>query len=50
MTGLVREFLEFFDLDFSIAVFDPESSFVSIVYKNKLLDMPCIYIYINTNI
>ncbi|KAK3741809.1 hypothetical protein QZH41_010441 [Actinostola sp. cb2023] len=27
VTGLVREFLEFFDLDFTIAVFDPESSF-----------------------
>lgn len=29
MTGLVREFLEYFDLDFTIAVFDPESNFVS---------------------
>lgn len=29
MTGLVREFLEYFDLDFSIAVFDPETNFVS---------------------
>ena len=30
MTGLVREFLEFFGLEYSLAVFDPESSFVSI--------------------
>jgi hypothetical protein len=30
VTGLVREFLEFYDLDFTIAVFDPESSFVSL--------------------
>ena len=29
MTGLVREFLEYFDLDFTIAVFDPETNFVS---------------------
>ena len=29
VTGLVREFLEYFDLDFSIAVFDPETNFVS---------------------
>ena len=29
VTGLVREFLEYFDLDFTIAVFDPESNFVS---------------------
>ena len=29
VTGLVREFLEYFDLDFSIAVFDPETDFVS---------------------
>ena len=29
ITGLVREFLEYFDLDFSIAVFDPETNFVS---------------------
>ncbi|XP_058967129.2 centrosomal protein 43 isoform X2 [Pocillopora verrucosa] len=27
VTGLVREFLEYFDLDFSIAVFDPETDF-----------------------
>ncbi|XP_067051695.1 centrosomal protein 43-like isoform X1 [Acropora muricata] len=27
VTGLVREFLEYFDLDFTIAVFDPESNF-----------------------
>ncbi|PFX16820.1 FGFR1 oncogene partner-like isoform X2 [Stylophora pistillata] len=27
VTGLVREFLEYFDLDFSIAVFDPETNF-----------------------
>ncbi|XP_031558085.1 FGFR1 oncogene partner-like isoform X1 [Actinia tenebrosa] len=27
VAGLVKEFLEFFDLDFTIAVFDPESSF-----------------------
>ena len=30
VTGLVREFLEFFDLEYSLAVFDPESNFVSI--------------------
>ena len=29
MTGLVREFLEFFSLEYSLAVFDPESNFVS---------------------
>jgi hypothetical protein len=29
VTGLVREFLEFFDLEYSLAVFDPESDFVS---------------------
>lgn len=27
VTGLVREFLEYFDLDFTIAVFDPETNF-----------------------
>ncbi|EDO38339.1 predicted protein [Nematostella vectensis] len=27
VAGLVREFLEFFELDFTIAVFDPESNF-----------------------
>ena len=31
VTGLVREFLEFFDLEYSLAVFDPESNFVSAV-------------------
>ena len=30
VAGLVREFLEYFDLDFSIAVFDPETNFVSL--------------------
>ena len=29
VTGLVREFLEYFELDFTIAVFDPETNFVS---------------------
>ena len=29
VTGLVREFLEFFSLEYSLAVFDPESNFVS---------------------
>ena len=29
VTGLVREFMEFFELDFSLAVFDPETGFVS---------------------
>ena len=29
VTGLVREFMEFFDLDFSCAVFDPETNVVS---------------------
>ena len=28
--GLVREFLEFFELDFTCSVFDPESSAVSV--------------------
>jgi hypothetical protein len=32
VTGLVREFLEFFDLEYSLAVFDPESDFVCTVY------------------
>lgn len=27
VTGLVREFMEFFELDFSLAVFDPETGF-----------------------
>ena len=34
MTGLVREFLEFFGLEYSLAVFDPESSFVSIYIED----------------
>lgn len=37
VTGLVREFLEYFDLDFSIAVFDPETNFVSISLLNKMM-------------
>lgn len=36
VTGLVREFLEYFDLDFSIAVFDPETNFVSDSLLNKM--------------
>ena len=28
--GLVREFLEFFELDFTCSVFDPESNVVSV--------------------
>ena len=31
VTGLVKEFLEFFGLEYSLAVFDPESNFVSIL-------------------
>ena len=30
ITGLVREFLEFFNLEFTLAVFDPETGFVSV--------------------
>ena len=37
VTGLVREFLEYFDLDFSIAVFDPETNFVSDSLLNKTM-------------
>lgn len=37
VTGLVREFLEYFDLDFSIAVFDPETNFVSDSLLNKMM-------------
>jgi len=33
----VREFLEYFDLDFSIAVFDPETNFVSDSLLNKMM-------------
>lgn len=29
VTGLVREFMEFFELEYSLAVFDPETNFVS---------------------
>ena len=35
VTGLVREFLEFFDLEYSLAVFEPESNFVSTVVVSK---------------
>ena len=39
VTGLVREFLEYFELDFTIAVFDPETNFVS----HALLNCPAYF-------
>ena len=34
MTGLVREFLEHFNLEFTLSVFDPEVGVVSALYDN----------------
>lgn len=36
-TSLVREFLNFFDLDYTRSVFDPETNAVSFVFWQTLL-------------
>ena len=37
MTALVREFLTFFELDYTCSVFDPESNAVSLYYSVLVL-------------
>ena len=43
VAGLVREFLQHFNLDYTLAVFDPESGCVCIVSLQKVYVRTIIY-------